>query len=133
MAVRTTQEEVRSVLGIASDSDIAMYPFINTATNIVSRISTNATASSITISSSELQKIEAYLAAHFYALAYPQSVENQAGKSRAKYMGKTDMGFDYTSWGQMAKAMDVTGTLSGMDDGVLVGGHWLGTDTTVND
>lgn len=124
---RTTETKVKAALGENNiDEDIDIYPHIVTAGVLVDRINTRATADSITITATELEVIETYLSAHFYALADPQYVEKQTGKASAVFMGKTDMGLDYTPWGQMAKMLDPTTTLSS----VTVGGYWLGKPLT---
>lgn len=129
MAIRSNCDLVKNALqGVARDG-VDFSQFVADASVIVDLIETNASDASITMSDALLINIETYLAAHLYALAYPQGHEKEAGRSRVKYGGKHDLGFDYTRWGQMAKRWDISGTLQNMDEGlVFIGIDWLGTE-----
>ena len=92
---------------------------------IVDDIVTAASDLGITITAGRLKLIETYLAAHFYALVDLQPVEEQTGRGRIVYEGKTGMYFELTRHGQMALALDPTDTLR---SGPHVGVTWAGTE-----
>ncbi len=122
---RTTEAEVREV--IQSNSELNVGPFITHANVWVDRINTNATNASISVTTAELTTIETYLAAHLYAIFDTQYQEEEVDDASYISMGKTEMGFDYTPWGQMAKMLDPTGTLSGSGNAIVTG-FWLGKE-----
>jgi len=111
MAWRTTQEKVREVVG--SDESISMSPFIDFATELVDYVVTQDSSSILTTGMKE--RIETYLAAHFYAIRDLQYHDKKTADASAKFQGVTDMGFDATLWGQQAKRGDLTGTLARLD------------------
>lgn len=126
MALRTTETKLRAVITTYDNVDV--YPYLNTASVVVDGIVDCATDLDITVSDELLAEIETYLAAHFYALRYPQYQDKKAGRARGKLMGETAMGYKSTLWGQMAIELDPTGCLEGA--GNLLNGYWLGKDST---
>lgn len=83
--------------------------FINTANTFIN----NSELVEVGLSESLLTEIEKYLAAHFASLRDQRvQQENTAGEYSATYQGKTDMGFNSTQYGQMAVALDTSGTLA---------------------
>lgn len=127
---RTTDADVRAV--IPTDEDVSMAPFIANASVLTDRVETTATANGVTMTSAEYKFIETYLAAHLYALRYPQATQKKAGRSSVKYEGKYGVGLEATRWGQTAITLDISGTLAtttGADGGVkTVDAVWLGTE-----
>lgn len=65
------------------------------------------------LSANILTQIELWLSAHFLAIR-DQRVESEgvAGEWQARYQGKTAMGFEATTYGQQALALDTSGTLA---------------------
>lgn len=124
MAWRTTQEEVRSV--VTSDPNINMAPFIKVASNLTDRVESQDSDS--LLSDSLLEDIETWLAAHFYSIRDLAYHEKETGDAKAKFQGKTSMGLDATLWGQQAKTMDLTGTLTRLDTAPrpIASCSWLG-------
>lgn len=129
VSTRTDEDSVRTL--IESDTDIDLTPFIETAANLVSYVSSQDTDS--LLSNDMLASIELWLAAHYYS-ARDQGVMAEATEAaNAKYMGKYDLGFDATRWGQAAKRLDVTGTLAKLDQQAKEGKqkaalYWLGEE-----
>jgi hypothetical protein len=123
MAWRVQPTDVQAIIETTDSIEIA--PFIDVANALVNQVVLKDTTN---ILSTDLTKqIEAYLAAHFYALRDPQYQQKKTGDALATFQGKTDMGLDLTWWGQMAKTLDVSGELSKISNGVTkVGFTWLG-------
>lgn len=115
MAWRTTEPEVRGI--IATDLELSIEPFIEAAAVLVDRVETLDTGSILT--TANLVQIETYLAAHFYALRDQLFSEKKTGDASAVFQGKTEMGLDFTSYGQMAKVLDVTGALASFGKKIL--------------
>ena len=131
MAIRTTQELVRSIVK-DHDPGISMVPFITEANVMTDWLSGCDTDSELT--ATELELIERNLAAHFYCLNDLQFSAKNTGKSGATFQGKTDMGLKATFYGQKALFLDTTGCLAKRDAEALGGGkrrvgiRYLGTD-----
>ncbi len=121
MAWRVTEEDVRGI--IETDGNISLAPFLNSATALTDYISSED--SDGVLSAALLIEIEKNLAAHSYALRDPQYLAKKTGDASAKFQGETGMGLDYTPWGQMAKQLDVSGTLSTLGK-KKPGMAWLG-------
>lgn len=111
MAWRVTEEQVREI--IDTDTQISVAPFIATASALVDYVASKDSAGALT--NALLVQIEQWLTAHFYAIRDPQPQEEQTGKAKAVYQGRTDLGLDLTHWGQQAKRLDVTGCLASID------------------
>ena len=105
---RTTQEAVRAI--IATDDNLSVLPFIETATTLVDWLDSCDTSNEL--SDSALEVIERYLAAHFYAHRDQLYSEKKVGKSSGKFQGQTAMVLSSTQYGQTAMLLDVTGCLA---------------------
>lgn len=121
MAWRVTEEDVRGI--IDTDLNFSIAPFLDVATALTDHISSEDSAGDL--NSALLTQIEKWLAAHFYAIKDPQYIEKKTGDASAKFQGQTAMGLDSTYWGQMAKQLDVSGTLATLGKG-KVKLEWLG-------
>jgi len=132
MAIRTSDAEIRAI--IPTDEEVDLYPFILNANVLTDRVETNATANGTVFQGNELKFIETYLAAHLYALRYPQATRKKAGRSSVQYEGKYGVGLEATRWGQTAITLDISGTLAtttGAEGGIkTVAAVWLGTEET---
>ena len=123
MAIRTTEEAVSGIIEV--DSDISLTPFIETANNLVDRVA----ASDSSVSSATLELIERYLSAHFYTLRDPRPVSERAGTVWVQHQSRVDLGLKTSHYGQMAIALDPTGTLKALSDGRRAAGvTWLGIE-----
>lgn len=123
MAWRVTQEDVREL--IETDTELNLAPFIDTATALTDYVSGQDTLSVLT--TALLKEIEKYLAAHFYEHRDQMYSSKKTGDANAKFQGEWGMGLDSSKWGQTAKMLDITGTLTALSKGVKrVGLAWLG-------
>jgi hypothetical protein len=111
MSVRTSERSVKAILGGHYDGSTGLQPFIDTAASFVDDIATK----DATVTSSRLELIERYLAAHFYAHADQITQSRSTGGASGQFQGMTQMGFDATLYGQTAKRLDPTGHLINLD------------------
>lgn len=98
----------------------------------------NAANSGLSLTSTLLEFLERYLAAHFYSLADQIFKYKQTGNAAATFQGETGMGYKSSLYGEMAIARDPTGYLalqSSKAEDVKDGGGrkvarmvWAGTD-----
>lgn len=121
---RTTPEQVKAV--IETDPLVDLNQFINTANHLTTIVASADTAG--ILNTDLLVDIETYLAAHFYALRDQQYESKSTGDASAKFQtGKKEKGLLATDWGQQAVALDITGKLHSIAQGVhQVGLTWLG-------
>ena len=108
---RVTEAEVKEII----KTDLTpLSPFIDTA-NIL--VDTNLLGKGL--STDLLTKIELWLSAHFTAshIDAKELKEEAMGSSKNAYAGKYDLGLDGTTYGQTAKTLDPTGTLSSLGKG----------------
>lgn len=100
---RVSSSEVEEII----DTDLStLTPFITAASQLVDGITG--------LGSATKKEIERWLAAHFVAIRDQRSIKDSVGDSSHTYGGKTGMGLDFTSYGQMAKALDTTGHLASL-------------------
>ncbi len=121
-------EELLSTGGAGSDYDgeTDLNQFIDTATVIVTRVATCATAKGKPLSSTELELIERWLAAHAYAMIDQPYTQKLTEKSMAKFQGQTKMRLEGTKYGQMALDLDYSGCLENLMKRQSIGILWLG-------
>lgn len=107
--MRTTIAEVKAILDSTTLTDPVITAFITSANLFV----TNSLGSS-TLDAATLADIERWVAAHFIASTLErQTVSESAGSASVKYAGDFNgMGLLLTAYGQMACALDTTGTLT---------------------
>jgi hypothetical protein len=129
MSVRTTSAAVKLILGNHYDSanNPSLDPFIESASVMIDQVVTCATAKGVTLTTAQLEIIERWLSAHFYALSDPIESERITGKAASKFQGATGTGFNFTAYGQMAVRMDSSGCLSEMNSTQQATVLWLGT------
>lgn len=83
--------------------------FINSAHNLI-----QANLLNIGLGETILTEIHKYLAAHFASLRDQRLQSERVADVSYNYQGKTDMGFQSTFYGQMALALDTSGTLASL-------------------
>lgn len=136
MAVRTTSTLVRGVLGDSSthpkgqgdyDGTTDLDPFIVAASIMIDRVEACATAKEYTLSSTELEIIERWLAAHMYQMSDQGYTSKSTGGASASFMGQTGMYLEGTKYGQMALMLDTSGCLHAISKRQVATGFWLGT------
>ena len=129
MAVRTTAEAVALIIEVEADDSLTS--FIEVANNIVTKhcIDDDLTAT-------DLELIERWLSAHFYAIMRARNTREQASDGIGEsFQSKVDLGFDVTHYGQMAMRVDWSGALSALNEQAKRGGKltisatWLGSTT----
>lgn len=128
MAIRTNEDEVRSI--IETDITISLYPFIRAASALVDRVETMDTDDLLT--AAQLQDVETWLAAHFYAHRDQLYQSKNTERAGATFQGQTGMGLNSTQYGRTAMTLDVSRGLAKLDAEVGTGGKrkagmmWLG-------
>jgi len=130
---RTTSAEVAKI--IDTDATLDLRPFIDTANALVDWL--NTTCDSLNaLSASDLELIERWLSAHFYAHRDQLYTEKSTGKSSGRFQGQTAMALSSTQYGQTAMALDITGCLARRSADANEGGRrrvgvqWLGKAAT---
>jgi hypothetical protein len=114
------------------DGSTSLAPFISTATALVDYIEDHDPDSLMT--ATLLERVEAFLAAHFYAHADQLYQNKSTGGASGGFQGHTQMVFLSTQYGQTACALDLTGFLAKRSKEVVDGAKqkvqigWLGTD-----
>lgn len=68
------------------------------------------------LSDKVLNKIWLYLSAHFTALKDQQIEQSRVLDSSYQYEGRTEMGFNFTRFGQTAMLLDTTNTLNKLNN-----------------
>ncbi len=129
---RATDAMVIDVVEV--DSDISLTPFITAANELVTEVCTDSS-----YSSTRLQLIETWLAAHFYAMRDQQVMMERAGPVQTQYQHKGGLCLYQTKQGQTAMILDTAGNLAqlskriegGEAAGVVFG--WMGTDYDTED
>ena len=69
------------------------------------------------VTSAVRDNIKVWLAAHFVSIMDQQTKEESADGVRTVFRGKTEMGLDFTSYGQQAQIIDPTGKLNNLSSG----------------
>lgn len=134
MSRRTSPDKVKELLvdnygpSLGRADGAKLDGFIDSASAMVDRVNTCAAGKTpaITLTTTELELIERWLAAHLYVMADPMYASRTTGKSSASFQGQTQMGLDYSPFGQTAKRLDWSGCLEALDKRKFVGGAWLG-------
>lgn len=126
MAYRTTEDDVRQVLGDDYDTSRSLRFALRSAYAVVTRVATCAAAKNKTLSAEELALVEMWLAAHFYQVSDRQYASHATGGASGAYMGTSGLNLDGSTYGQAAKAVDYSGCLAGLDKRMTAGGDWLG-------
>jgi hypothetical protein len=128
---RTTSGSVIAVLlrNYDSDNNPDLSGFIATASVMVDNVVTYATNKGLTPSSTLLERLECYLAAHYYVAGPDQLFKSKStnGKATASFLGEAQMGLEFSPYGQMAMKLDNTGALSSFEKAGRASMVWLGT------
>lgn len=126
MARRTNEGAVRQLLGANYDGCTGLLQFIDSATPLIDRVVTCATAKDKTLTAAEEEMLERWVAAHCYQM-YDQGFSSKTqGRSSGTFQGQTAMGLDGTKYGQYAKTLDPSGCLAALDKGQRIQFAWLG-------
>jgi hypothetical protein len=126
---RTSKDAVLAVLGDNYDVERALdlQPFMDTASSVVDRVVTCATTKGITLSTTEQEITERWLAAHFYAVNDPLYTSRSTGGASGSFQtGTPDKGFSSTEYGRQSLALDYSGCLENISKKQRAKVFWLG-------
>lgn len=135
MAIRTTADKVKDILGDNYDGCKSLIRFIKSANVLTNWLVTCDTAMNGTPVNGEeqLQEIESYLAAHFYEHHDKSYTSKSTGGASGSFKGQYAMILLSTDYGQTAMLLDASGCLAKKskeaETGQVrkVGMVWLGT------
>ncbi len=129
MAIRTTSDAVKLIVETADDISTDLAPFIEVASKLV-----DVHVEPVTLGdAAELELVERWLAAHFYAVRDLRVDMESAGSVSEKKQFKVDLALLVTIYGQQAIVIDSSGALAALSkksvDGTQrkVSATWLGT------
>ena len=126
MAIRTTSEAVEGI--IETEVTISLTPFIEVASLLVDKVC--APLYDEVDDAAQLEMIERWLSAHFYAIRDPRRTQEVAGSVSEQFTSRVDLGLDLTWYGQQAKLIDTKGGLKVLDEAKAgaLGIFWMGKD-----
>jgi len=112
--------------------DENLEPFIVAANMLVTRACTGEAGPTPSYSAEELEIIERWLSAHFYAVSSPRATAESADGISKSYQSKIGFGLNLSHYGQMAMRLDTNGGLAAINEETKegkprVGITWLGT------
>lgn len=110
---RTTPEQVEGIIDVGAGSDLT--PFIESANVLVEEVCVPLGYSDV-----QLEVIERWLAAHFYAIFDGQVTTVRAGSAGASFQYAIDLGLNCTMWGQQALRFDTLGGLAALNNSAQV-------------
>lgn len=141
MPIYTTDDLVASIVETDEDDDLTV--FIRSANRLIVRFCAPyliaATPPKTLYTTDDLQDIETWLAAHFYACLRRQVRGEQAGTVRSDYESKVDLHLDVTIYGQQAMVLDTNGGLAAWNNtidnirAVTAFVEWLGVPDEVTE
>lgn len=111
----TTDTLVRGIITDAPPpASVSMVPFITAASQLVDMLLASAARDDGTAwyTSAQLQTIETWLAAHFYAVNHTRAASKAIGKASKTAQGQTAMRLEATLYGQQAMVLDISGILA---------------------
>jgi hypothetical protein len=117
---RTTISDVKAILGTNYDTinTPTLTPYIRAANLLMDRVNQCATERGYILTTTELQEMERWMAAHFYTIYDPIYKSKQTANSSATYFDRSYM--------DAAKAMDPSGCLNAVMMSQRVNFDWLG-------
>ncbi len=123
---RTTSASVQVILQNDYRAGDDLSGVIATANALTTRVATCAAAKGEDLSDVELELVERWLAAHYYAVSNRPYKAKRTADSSATFDGATGMGLNSTLYGQAALDMDASGCLAAITSRANVGVVWLG-------
>jgi hypothetical protein len=109
---RTSSAAVQLILGQNYDGSSDLSGFLLTAGAMVDVLAARDTAG--VLNATLLERIEAFLTAHYYAHSDQLKQGESVGRASVQYQGQTAMGFRSTQYGQSALELDISGELSAL-------------------
>jgi len=131
MAIRTTDSVVQKILGPNYDGTTDLEEVMTTASVFIDLVVQCAARKSVTLTSTQLERMEAYVAAHLYGHGdqFYQSRSTQGASG--SFQGSTSqIGLEGSQYGQTALRLDTSGCLNALHNKARVGMTWLGTKAT---
>lgn len=132
---RTTAAAVKEIIEVDETISTDLVPFIEAATMLVDRVVAVAVDESgnVYYTAPQLEVIERWLAAHFYAVRDPRVVTEGAGSVMVRYESHVELNLNNTRYGQQAMLLDTAGGLAKLNRDMLKGKqkvslHWGGTE-----
>jgi hypothetical protein len=113
---RTTSTNVEKIIEVTAGVDLE--PFIETASELVTE---HCVSSTDPYTSTRLELIERWLAAHFYAIYEPRVASERAGPVGENKQYKLGLNLAVTTYGQQAMLLDTKGSLAALSAGVEQG------------
>lgn len=130
---RTTPLLVQGIIEV--DTSIPVDPFIEAATMLIDRVVATALDEDDLpyYTAPQLEIIERWLSAHFYAVRDPRAVTEGAGSVIARYESHVELNLNNTRYGQQAMLLDSAGGLAALNNDMKKGKrkvalHWGGTE-----
>lgn len=125
---RTTESAVIAILGMDYDcvNQPSLTGYIDTASALVDDVVECATRKDLTISSTKLELLERWVAAHAYAMSDQPYKARSTLRASGQFQGETGMYLEATKYGQMAATLDTTGCLNALGKRMRVSAFWLG-------
>lgn len=110
----TTVAAVKQTLGADYDciSNPSLNTYIDTAAAIVGRVVECAAKKDVTITSSERELIQRWLAAHFYVMSDQNYKGRSTLRASGQFQGDTGMYLEASKYGQTAVLVDPSGCLN---------------------
>lgn len=127
---RTDADSVVGILMKDWDCNMAVEPFIRTASVLISRVQDCASKKGITVDEDTLTEVETWLAAHLYSVSDRPYSQKRTQQAWARFQGTTGMGFDSSHYGQTAMQLDPSGCLKAINTGARASARWLGKTKT---
>ena len=110
MAVLATYSEVQDIMQDTTIDSTYITNVLTTVDRILSKVYEYYTG---VIGNNLLTEIQKYYAAHIIASTTSRmGAEEQVGEARIKYIGKWDVGFNATPYGQILLALDTSGLIA---------------------
>lgn len=123
---RTTVNAVQKILLKDWNGADLLDPFIEAATAVVDRVDVCAAARSRTLTSTELELVERWLAAHFYAMSNQQLSSKSTKGAGGSFRASGGLNLDGTTYGQTARTLDYSGCLDAIAKRKVAAAVWLG-------
>jgi hypothetical protein len=128
---RTTETLVKQIIEVDTLNVPSLVPFIDTANMLVTKHCAPGGASD-----EELELIERWLAAHFYAIRDPRIASESVSGISASYQNRLGLFLASTMYGQQAIMVDSSGALAklnkdaemGRKPGQVASVSWAGKD-----
>lgn len=123
---RTTEAAVQAI--VETEDDISLTPFIEVANMLVTKKCLDSD-----YDDAQLELIERWLSAHFYAVRDLRRSSEKAGSVGESFQYKVDLNLAVTVYGQQAMVIDTDGNLAKLNKETGNGGPmrasvtWVGT------